>query len=189
MVNRGSNFVYKHSYYLSWFGSDLTVWINICIKLKTLVHTNWVSKRPCSVGSIGSVLPVHCLTFIIKTGLFVPVPSVSLFYFKTDNRIWKFKNCIFLICNSGITERESNDTNINIQHQRTVEFSKKINHWKVLHSNWIKTRFLCGGGVVGGGVVSGRACWVLDYIHDNFMIVYQPSTHKKYITLIKQTLG
>lgn len=182
MVNQGSNFVYKHSYYLSWFGSDLTVWINICIKLKTLVHINRVSKRPCSVGSIGSVVPVHWLTFIIKTGRFVPVPSVSLFYFKTDNRIWKFKNYIFLICNSGITERKSNDTNINIQHQRTVEFSKKINHWKVLHSNWIKTRFLCGGGC-GGRVVSGRACWVLDYIHDNFMIVYQLSTHKKYGTL------
>lgn len=147
MVNQSSNFVYKHSYFQYWFGSDLTVWINICInyKLKTLIYINWVSKRPCSV------VPVHWLTFIIKTGRFVPVPPVSLFYFKTDNRIWKFKNYIFPICNSGITERESNETNINIQHQRTVELSKKINHWNVLHTNWIKTRFLCGGGCEVGG--------------------------------------
>lgn len=40
----------------------------------------------------------------------------------------------------------------NIQHQRPVEFTKKIFHKIVHHSNQVEMDWLCGGG--GGRIVS-----------------------------------
>lgn len=65
------------------------------------------------------------MTYIYyKTGRFIPY--FLLFDFKTDNKISKVKNYIFLYVNSDITDWELNDTNI--RHQRQLAFKKNIYH-------------------------------------------------------------